>query len=55
MKEIADASMQATESTVDVTPLQAATKIMAGTADGMGVWQTEWLNGSNGRNGGRNG
>jgi hypothetical protein len=29
MKEIADASMQATESTVDVTPPQAAIKIMA--------------------------
>ncbi len=40
MKEIADASMQATESTVDVTPPQAATKIMAGMADGMAVWQT---------------
>ena len=51
MKEIADASMQATESTVDVTPLQAATKIMAGMADGMAVWQTEWLNGGNGGNG----
>ncbi len=48
MKEIADASMQAMESTVDVTPLQAATKIMAGMADGMAgmadgmvEWQTE--------------
>ncbi len=51
MKEIADASMQATESTVDVTPLQAATKIMAGMADGMAVWQTEWSNGGNGGNG----
>ncbi len=55
MKEIADASMQATESTVDVTPPQAATKIMVGMADGMAVRQTEWSNGSNGRNGGRNG
>ncbi len=52
MKEIADASMQATESTVDVTPPQAATKIMAGMADGMAVWQTEWSNGGNGGNGG---
>ena len=51
MKEIADASMQATESTVDVTPPQAATKRMAGMADGMAVWQTEWSNGGNGRNG----
>jgi hypothetical protein len=51
MKEIADASMQATESTVDVTPPQAATKIMAGMADGMAVWQMEWLNGGNGGNG----
>ncbi len=41
MKEIADVSMQATESTVDVTPPQAATKIMAGMADRMVVWQTE--------------
>jgi hypothetical protein len=51
MKEIRDASMQATESTVDVTPLQAATKIMAGMADKMAVWQTEWSNGRNGGNG----
>ncbi len=51
MKEIADASMQATESTVDVTPPQAATKIMVGMADGMAVWQTEWSNGGNGGNG----
>jgi hypothetical protein len=51
MKEIADASMQATESTVDVTPPQAATKIMAGMANGMAVWQTEWSNGGNGGNG----
>jgi hypothetical protein len=51
MKEIADATMQATESTVDVTPPQAATKIMAGIADGMVVLQTEWSNGGNGGNG----
>jgi hypothetical protein len=51
MKEIADASMQATESTVDVTPPQAATKIMAGMADRMAEWQTEWSNGGNGGNG----
>jgi hypothetical protein len=51
MKEIADVSMQATESTVDVTPPQAATKIMAGMADRMVVWQTEWSNGGNGGNG----
>ena len=43
--------MQATESTVDVTPPQAAKKIMAGMADGMAVWQTEWSNGGNGGNG----
>ncbi len=43
--------MQATESTVDVTPPQAATKIMAGMADRMAVWQTEWSNGGNGGNG----
>ncbi len=36
--------------TVDVTPPQAATKIMAGMA-GNG-WQTEWSNGGNGGNGG---
>ncbi len=51
MKEIADASMQATESTVDVTPPQATTIIMAGMADGMAVWQIEWSNGGNGGNG----
>jgi hypothetical protein len=51
MKEIAYASMQATDSTVDVTAPQAATKIMAGMADRMAVWQTEWLNGGNGGNG----
>ncbi len=41
LKEIADASMQAAEShcTVDVTPPQAATKIMAGMAE----QQTEWM------------
>ncbi len=51
MKEIADASMQATESTVDVTPPQAATKKMAGMADGMAVWQrmAEWQEWQNGR------
>ena len=49
MKEIADASMQATEPTIDVTPPQAATKIMAGMADGMVEWR-EWRNGrKNGR------
>ncbi len=46
MKEIADASMQATESTVDVTPPQAATKNNGGSgrrnggmADGMVEWR----------------
>jgi hypothetical protein len=42
LKEIADASMQAAlrSHTVDVTPPQAATKIMAGMAE----QQTEWRN-----------
>ena len=42
--------------TVDVTPPQAATKIMAGMAEqqrnGRIKWQTEWSNGGNGGNGG---
>ncbi len=50
LKEIADASMQAAEL---LTPLQAATKIMAGMAewrnggmaDGIAEWQKEWQNG----------
>jgi hypothetical protein len=49
MREIADASMQATESTVDVTPPQAATKNNGGNgrwnggmADGMVEWQEWW-------------